>query len=187
MLLPVVVVGFAAIGAALPELRGDVAEGPERNFDNWKGLAAGIAQADKAALFEGTPHPLDEKKHYDEEMRTAKFKKFFGIPFYPDPTPLSAEVNGKILKVLLKDKTLVPYTGDKKCGGFHADWCLEWRGDDGVARCMLCFSCYEARVFGPKSSLQCDIDPSAIPELRAILTPFREHAPPKENTKGTAK
>jgi hypothetical protein len=177
------VVCLAVLGASLAVVHGDVADGLERNFDNWKGLAAGIASANKAALFEGTPHPFEEKDHYDAEMRTRKFKLFFDIMFYPDPTPLSAEINDKIKKVLLREGTLIQYTGDKKCGGFHADWCLEWRGDEGVTRCMLCFGCDEARVFGPKSSLQCDIHPKAAPELRAILTPFREHAPPKGSAK----
>ena len=154
-----VVVSAVAVAVAVTGLRGDVARAPEldQNFDNWKGLAAGIAKADKASLYEGVPHPLNEEAHYLEEIRTKKFLHFSGIPFYPDSTPLPAADADKLRKILTAEKTLVPYTGEKKCGGFHADWCVEWKVGADVYRCMLCFSCSEARLFGPTSSLQCDL------------------------------
>jgi hypothetical protein len=147
------------------------------NFDNYKPLAAAVAEADKVVLYEGLPHQAFERNLLDEELKTKKTVQHDGFPFYAEALQLK-EADAKELTRLFTDaSSFQPFTGHKKCGGFHPDYCIEWHVGPEVYRCLVCFGCHEVKVFGPKAGLYCDIRNQAYDKFKEVLQPYRKQRP----------
>jgi hypothetical protein len=149
----------------------------DTNFDNYKSLAAAIAKADKMVLYEGLPHPLSEGKLLDEELKMKKTVRLHGFPFYARSLQLKERDAKELTKLFTDPNSFKPYRGPKKCGGFHPDYCIEWRVGKEVYQGLLCFGCHEAKVFGPKKELYCDIGKEAYDKFKEVLQPYRKHRP----------
>ncbi len=56
------------------------------------------------------------------------------------------------LKTLLSDPgSYAAYSGEKKCGGFHPDHAVEWTAGGRTYQVLICFGCFEAKIYGPKA------------------------------------
>jgi hypothetical protein len=75
------------------------------------------------------------------------------------------------------------YTGAKLCGGYHPDWCIEWKDGESVYKVLLCFHCEEARLYGPNNELWSDLDKKALKKLVEILRPYRKNSPEADDGK----
>ncbi len=140
-------------------------------------VASEIRNAECVVLFEGLPHQGWERELLEKELRTMQTVQFHGFPFYSQPLPLT-KVDAKRLTDLYCDpKTFHPWRGQKKCGGFHPDYCIEWHVGEQVYQCLLCFGCDEAKVFGPGVELYYDINRSPFEELKLVLKPYRKNRP----------
>ncbi len=69
------------------------------------------------------------------------------------------------------------YTDGKKGGGFHANYCLEWKSGEGTTRAVIALECGEVRMYGSKSELHCDLSQEAAQKLRQLLSPYRKNCP----------
>src|SRR5262245_61374513 len=58
------------------------------SFQNHKPLAAEVAKSDRVVLYEGLPHPNNEKTLFDAELQAKKTIQHDGFAFYEEPLPL---------------------------------------------------------------------------------------------------
>ena len=73
------------------------------------------------------------------------------------------------------------YRGQKACGGYHPDYCVEWKTGDATTRALICMECGEVKFFGPRSELHCDLIPEATEKLAQRLAPYRKNRPAAES------
>jgi hypothetical protein len=154
---------------------GEPPRGTDTNFDNHKPLAAGIAKADRVTLYEGLPHEASESGQ--QELKTKKTVRLHGYPFYAEPLALKESDGKRLTDLVTEASSFAPYRGPKKCGGFHPDYCVEWRVGDEVYRCLVCFGCQEVKLYGPKADLYCDVSQPAYAKLGELLRPYRKQRP----------
>jgi hypothetical protein len=140
-------------------------------------LADGITRAEKVVLYEGLPHQLFEKSLLDEELRTKKTIKVEGFPFYEEPLDLKEEHAKELTRLVSDAKSFQPHTEDKKCGGFHPDYLVEWRKGDEVYQCLTCFGCHEVKIAGPKVALHFDLVNEVQDRLTEVLKSYRKNRP----------
>ncbi len=147
------------------------------NFDNYKSLAAGVGKADKVVLYEGLPHQSIEKELLNEELKTKKTVQHHGFPFYSEQMQLKEGDAKKLTDLFTDSDSFRPFRGEKKCGGFHPDYCVEWQAGKEVYRCLVCFGCGEVKVFGPKAELYCDMTHKSCEKFKEVLQSYRKHRP----------
>jgi len=138
-----------------------------------------IGSAERVTLHEGLPHPFDESKAFEKEKKSKQTVELDGYSFYRKTLDLKEEDAGKLKRLLADSNSFEPFSGEKKCGGFHPDYGVEWSDGDKVYRCLICFGCREAAVSGPPGSSRYDIQKQAFDRLKAMLTPYRKNRPLK--------
>ncbi|WP_020474858.1 hypothetical protein [Zavarzinella formosa] len=144
-------------------------EPPARFDENIKALTAGMAKAKTLTLLEGLPHQMFEKAALDKELKDKKTVKQRDFPFYEGAITPKAD-DAKALIALFGDlKSFARYRGEKKCGGFHPDWLVEFKDGDDTYQALVCFGCHEARLYGPKNDVYADLNGGMLEKLHAIL------------------
>jgi len=138
---------------------------------------ATIVNADRVSLHEGLPHPFDESTVFEKEKKSKQTVELDGHSFYHKALDLKEEDAGKLRKLLADSSSFEPFSGEKKCGGFHPDYGVEWSLGGEVHRCLICFGCREASVTGPAGTTRYDIQRDAFDRLKAMLTPYRKNRP----------
>src|SRR5262245_61463170 len=133
--------------------RDDASEGS----GDYKALFETVRKADRLVLSEGLPHQGNERELFAEEKRSKKHVMINSFPFYPEPLDLSSDDAGQLKALLGDPEAFSPFTAEKKCGGFHPDYCVEWSADGRVHRCLICLGCDEVKVYGPDSGVRCDM------------------------------
>lgn len=155
------------------------------------GLAAGLAcspapVADRSVggakmitLFEGLPHPNYEESVFQAEKAGSKPIVERGeYSFYGEPLRLSLEEQASLERILGDQATYARYDGEKRCGGFHPDYAVEWQQDDGKVRTtLICFTCAEFKVRGPDGEHRYDIAQPAREPLARLLQGRRKNRP----------
>jgi hypothetical protein len=93
-------------------------------------------------------------------------------------TPATRAAKGGELQKLIGDtETLVPFGGEKLCGGFHPDYCVSWAREETRFYALVCFGCHEIILFDGKTKLRYDINKAAYPKLTAVLAPYANKRP----------
>jgi hypothetical protein len=151
--------------------------GVDTRFDKNKSLFGAIQKANRLTLYEGLPHQFYERKELTEEKRKKETIALHGFGFYRDPITVSAPDKRRLLELLADEGSFAPWQGERKCGGFHPDWCAEWRVGDAVYQFLICFGCHEAKVYGPDKNLRCDIRTEACTQLERLLKKHRKNRP----------
>jgi hypothetical protein len=131
------------------------------------------------ALYEGLPHQLYEEEALESELRSKRTTKLHGFPFYQETLPL-AEADAERLRAALGDSATYKVrnlNATKLCGGFHPDYCVEWQGEGGPCRALVCFGCFEVNLHTPGADYFLDVSQQAVTRLREILKPYRKNRP----------
>jgi hypothetical protein len=151
----------------------------ERNtgFANYPGLAKAIKRAEQVVLWEGLPHQAFEKQLLEEELKAKEVVWYHGFPFYVEPLPLKEEDGQELTSIVTNRDTFQPWSGAKKCGGFHPDYGIEWQVANVPYRCLVCFGCREVKIFGPGSEAYCDMTTLGTAELEKVLKAYHKHRP----------
>lgn len=144
-------------------------------------LGETLPQAEGLVLYEGLPHQMYEEDAYRAEVSSAKTIQLAGYPFYQTPLTLRGE-DLKSLRAMLEDGDLLDeFTGEKKCGGFHPDYAVEWSSGGETFRVFLCFGCGEALVEGPRGKVErYDLVRGKREGLIELLKKQRKNRPPHE-------
>jgi len=142
-----------------------------------------VRRADRLTVYEGLPHPLYEEEAFRGELKAARTAQLCGFPFYREPLELKDE-DARALRDLLGDaSTYRAYSGEKKCGGFHPDYAVEWPSSGEVDRALICFGCSEVRIIRSRGGtffydLRRGRD--RRPRLLDLLKAYRKNRPPHE-------
>ena len=100
-----------------------------------------------------------------------------GYPFYEERLSWQG-TDGEQLTTLLSARTsFAKLTAGKQGGGFHANYCLEWKTAEGTTLAIICLECGEVKMYGPKSQLHCDLSQEAAQKIRPMLGRYRKNCP----------
>ena len=141
-------------------------------------FVAALKTADQPILYEGLPHQSYERELFQKELESKKTIVLGDFPFYEKPLSLS-ETDAKLLTSLLCDRRcLTPSRRPKACGGFHPDFCLEWRRGDLVYHAQICFGCSDVYLIEPEAKSFWELTNDYQEKLVAVLRPYRLNRPP---------
>lgn len=142
IVIGLVVVGLVGVGVAFFfSFRG---EREPRAF------ASAIRRGEAAVvLHEGLPHPVFEAALLERERASGSVEELHGYAFYREPLALTGEEAREITEAMASPDQFLPFSGEKKCGGFHPDYAVEWRRGGEVYTALVCFGCEEVKLFGP--------------------------------------
>ncbi|MBY0232400.1 MAG: hypothetical protein K2W96_24240 [Gemmataceae bacterium] len=144
-------------------------------------LAAGIGKAKTVVLHEGLPHQTFESELLAKELKAKKTAKVGGFPFYEETVGLKDAEKDGLLELLKAESSYKPFSGEKRCGGFHPDWAVEFKDGDDAYRVLICFGCGEAKILGPKKAeLRTDLGEKVGGKLEALLKAKRKNRPEKK-------
>lgn len=145
-----------------------------------RGFADEIGHANALALYEGLPHQMFERLALELEQKTKPTVRFHDYPFYADPI-LPAPEDAKALRDLLgRHATFEPFAGEKRCGGFHPDWAVEFTANSRRHIALLCFGCGEAKVNTLGGTSRYDLEDGAKKQLEDLLSRYRKNRPKRE-------
>jgi hypothetical protein len=152
---------------------------PSANFTNHRVFAARLQKVDQVRLFEGLPHQEFALELFEQELRTKKTVTFYGFLFYEEPVELKKADVTVLTRFFRNPKSFKRYWGPKACGGFHPDYGIEWQVAQEIYHALICFTCGETRLFGPKLELYCDIAEKngAASLLWNLLEPYHHNRP----------
>ncbi len=101
----------------------------------------GVWPAERVVLYEGLPHPAWESELLEEQLRTKETQELHGHPFYKETLPLKLDDSKRLTDILGSAGTYKRFSGEKKCGGFHPDFVVEWHVGEDRFRVLICFGC----------------------------------------------
>lgn len=134
---------------------------------------------DSLIVWEGLPHPTFEPKTFVQEMQKKTSFILNGYHFYRDSLQTTRDDGRELMKLLCRPTTLLAFSGEKDCGGFHPDYGVEFLRDDVLYQFLLCFGCGEAKVFGLGHELRHNLADPALVALQDLLRPYRRSRPPR--------
>jgi hypothetical protein len=149
------------------------------NFRNLTKLTSAVQDSDTVVLYEGLPHHLYEQNLLEQELKSKKTTRIHGYPFYEEILPLNNEDAKKLLVLYCDPSSFRPWMGEKQCGGYHPDYCIEWHVGPNVYQALICFGCCEVKSYGPRAEPYCDIQGDALDKFKSILKPYQKNRPPR--------
>ncbi|MFN0136502.1 MAG: hypothetical protein ACKVS9_10360 [Phycisphaerae bacterium] len=141
-------------------------------------LRAAVASADAMDLFEGLPHQMFERERLEHEKQTKPTTTLDNFPFYAASLKLSDADEAWIRAWIASDANLAAFSGEKKCGGFHPDYCAAWGVDGQIVRSHFCFGCGEILFARGRETVRLDMTAAAATALRSRLDAYRKNRPP---------
>lgn len=145
-------------------------------------LDAALAKADSLTVFEGLPHPFEQKARAVEIKRVPTLEIGDQL-VYARALDISAEDRRKLVEIFRTRRPFVPPPIGglpiKFCGGFHADYAIRWERDGATLVCsLLCFSCNELRFIEGDTVVTADMTKEGREALAKILGTYRQERPP---------
>lgn len=74
-----------------------------------------------------------------------------------------------LAQVLADDTSYTAHVDGKKCGGFHADYAVQWKSAGQPYQVLLCFGCHEALAYGDGTRRLNDLSDTGYERLAQIL------------------
>jgi hypothetical protein len=143
--------------------------------------AAPIRQAGSVTLHEGLPHQRFEADALEAERKTKPVIERQGYPFYAEALPLKLADAQWLSEVLVDEASLKPFSGEKKCGGFHPDYVVTWDVSGKQHEALLCFGCGEVKWAAPDGkTTRYDMTHWANASLQAVLRGYPKNRPPSK-------
>ena len=149
----------------------------ETNFDRLPTVLAGIPKAGVALLYEGLPSDFWEPLLLEQELARKKTIRLHGYPFYDELLEWQGTDGEQITALFSARTSFAKYSDGKKGGGFHANYCLEWKTGEGTTHAIICLESGEVKMYGSKSKLHCDLSQEAAQKLRQLLSRYRKNFP----------
>jgi hypothetical protein len=128
-------------------------------------------------VWEGLPHPLVDHANFIGEKQSPH-QIIAGEFFYRKALTIAASDQTALNRLVRARDVFTPFGGEKFCGGFHADYAMEWKhGEDRLAVVLICFSCHETLVVLPKGQIRTDLTKEGHEALRGVLKNYRQSRP----------
>ena len=141
-----------------------------------KAERAAILGSKSLTLSEGLPHPAKEPHLYPAEEKRRDTRRIADFPFYkPDLKPDA--VRTERLRELLSSSASFAEWKQKRCGGFHPDWCVSWRSGRKDIHALICFGCQDIIIVSPDQQLRYGLTAAAFKQLKSDLIPLRSKRP----------
>ena len=97
--------------------------------------------------------------------------------FYEEPLKVAAE-DLRALDQVFHAGASTRFRGEKFCGGFHADYLLDWLAEEErVVRVLVCFGCREITYVIGEKAQRTDMTPLAFKQLQPLLAKYRQRRP----------
>lgn len=74
-----------------------------------------------------------------------------------------------IASIIADESTYEAHAEGKKCGGFHADYVVQWKSGGEPYQVLLCFACHEALSLGDGSERLNDLSDAGYAKLAPIF------------------
>jgi hypothetical protein len=155
----------------------DLATDREQQFADYSLIADDISKASSFVLYEGLPSDFsftEEHKSEKASKRTVEFQKNL---FYEKPITVRPPDIERLKEIFADRSTFVRYGGPKACGGFHADFALEWNTPSGLLRTLICFTCHEMASEKNGEKVLCDLSNQGYANLRKVLDKYKVNVP----------
>lgn len=146
---------------------------PGTQFESLAELRAAVRSASDVTILEGLPGMI---RGGIPRCDSTKIVELHGYWFFADPIRLRGKKAQPFANVVGDSLAFAQWGGAKQCGGFHPDFCLEWRRGQETHRALICFGCHEMKYYGPRAAVLCDVPSPDYKELKRLLEPYRSHA-----------
>jgi len=133
-------------------------------------LRDSIKGSDRIFVFEGLPHQMSEAKLLKAEKKRKDIIKIAGYPFYTPKIKVEGESLTALRTIISNSENYVQFRGEKRCGGFHPDYAVEWHDKDKLYSILFCYGCSEVLVVDGKLTYRYDFEFTA--ELKKLLSAF---------------
>lgn len=160
-----IVIGIVAVAALAFSLK---SEDIGVDFNAFDGLSAEIQKAETLVVYRGFPR---REALTDDEPEPKKDPNVAlrGYLFQPRAYACDEKATAKLREICSTKAAFKKWRGPKKCGGYHPDYCLQFKNGDTVTSVLLCYGCNEAKFFGSKANLYVDADAAALEAIQVIL------------------
>jgi hypothetical protein len=122
-------------------------------------LSTSIADADQLDVLEGLPRASTET--LDRTGANSDTVEIDGWDFYSKPLELTPAVSNRLRMTLLDYASFQPYSGGKFCGGFHPDFCVQWKYRGASYHALVCLGCNEILYVVPNGRAKFDYESTA--------------------------
>lgn len=138
------------------------------DFSAFEGLSAEIQKAKTLVVYRGFPR---REQLTDDEPEPKKDPNFAlrGYFFQPRAYACDEKAMEKLRELCSTQAAFSKWRGPKKCGGYHPDYCLQFKNGDTMTSVLLCYGCNEAKFFGNKANLYVDANAAALEAIQVIL------------------
>jgi hypothetical protein len=138
---------------------------------------ASLARAKTFTAYEGLPHPAAERALHEAEKKRAAVIERHGQILYAAPLALAPSDLDQLRNALNRPETYRPHSGTKLCGGFHADYAIEWTTEDHTFTALICLTCHELKLTSADSALLCDLPAASLTTFASLLQTHRSQRP----------
>lgn len=146
-------------------------------FDRLGAALATIPNAESTTLYEGLPSVFWEPQLWEQELNTKRTIRLHGYLFYNDLLALKDKDGAQLTTLFSARNTFERYRSQKECGGYHADYCIEWKSGDVATRALVCLECGEVKLFAPQAELYCDLTEKAAARIKQVLNGYQKNRP----------
>ncbi len=148
-----------------------------KDFAQLRSILNELPRTGEVALYEGLPSEFWEPQLRETEAKQKKTLGLHGYLFY-DEQLAPEESDRKQLTALFTDaRSFQRHRDVKVCGGYHPDYCVEWKNGDATTRALICLECAEVQFFARRGELYCDLSPEANQRLSRCLGAYRKNRP----------
>jgi hypothetical protein len=141
-------------------------------------LAACAEAAREVTAYEGLPHQIEERELLEQERRENPTLRLRGFDFYEGPLEVGDGAAGELSRWLGERDNFREWNGPYKCGGFHPDYAVEWKGGGGRVLVLICLGCCEIRAYRGLLGVrpvQLHMSQDACRRVGELLKPSRKH------------
>ena len=133
-----------------------------------------VSASGELTVFEGLPRATDDElAKIKNDNKTIEIDGWY---FYAQPLPTKPSTVEKLRSTLVNYQSFQPYSGGKFCGGFHPDFCVEWKTSGKTHNLLVCLTCFESVYITPTGKTRFDFNDAAWKSFTQIaVSAFIKH------------
>lgn len=134
-----------------------------------------IKNTDSIFVYEGLPHQTFEAELLTAEKAKNGITGLGGYPFYTPKIQIKTLDLSAFKKIISDSSNYTRFLGEKRCGGFHPDYAVEWSDGDKVYLILFCFGCDEVLIIDGKNTYRYDYQ--LIDDNKKLFTTYELKRP----------